>query len=41
VLEERQALMVSDLAVVQRPAGTVVYVIKDGVAEQRQVTTGV
>lgn len=42
VLEERpDALMVPEIAVVRRPAGEVVYVVKGDVVEQRKVVTGV
>lgn len=37
---KQQALMVPEQSVVLRPAGKVVYVIKDGKAEQRVVETG-
>ncbi len=41
ILAERpQAVVVPETAVVLRPAGDVVYVIKDGVAHQRPVTVG-
>lgn len=41
VLEKRtQAIVVPEQSVVLRPAGEVVYVIKDGVAEQHVVKTG-
>ena len=35
------ALLVPEAAVVPRPAGDVVYVVEDGVARQRTVTTGI
>lgn len=42
VLERRSgALQVPETAVVLRPAGTVVYVVEDGLARQREVETGV
>lgn len=42
VLERRDAgLVVPEAAVIQRPAGDVVYVVTDGIAHQRTVRTGV
>lgn len=35
-----QALMVPEISVVRRPAGTVVYLISDGIAHQQRVRTG-
>lgn len=40
VLDERQAVVVPEQSVVLRPAGEVVYVIRDHKAEQRVVRTG-
>lgn len=40
VARHENAVMVSEVSVVRRPAGTVVYVIKDGRAVQRVVSTG-
>src|SRR3546814_15619970 len=39
ILSERSAVVVPEQSVVLRPAGEVVYVIKDGVAHQRIVKT--
>lgn len=41
VLDERQSVVVPEAAVVERPAGTTVYVIEDGKAVAHQVKTGV
>jgi RND family efflux transporter MFP subunit len=41
VLAEREGVMLPSLSVVRRPAGTVVYVVEDGVARQREVATGI
>lgn len=43
IVTERRtaALMVPETAVVLRPAGTVVYVVEDGIARQRLVETGI
>jgi RND family efflux transporter MFP subunit len=42
ILEEYPAAVtVPETSVVRRPAGEVVYVIRDGIAEQRLVTTGI
>lgn len=42
ILEEYPAAVtVPETSVVRRPAGEVVYVIRDGIAEQRMVTTGI
>jgi len=42
VIERRPgALLVPEGAVIQRPAGTVIYVVEDGIALQRVVETGI
>jgi len=42
ILEQRPgAVMVPEISIVRRPAGSVVYVIKSGLAHQQVVTTGV
>jgi len=43
IVTERRAaaLMVPETAMVLRPAGTVVYVVEDGIARQRPVETGI
>ena len=36
----KNAVMVPTISIVRRPAGELVYIIKDGKAEARQITTG-